>query len=424
MSADSDLARGAAAALAVLAVLLALAGSARPAAAAAPPVSPALLRTVSSGVVLIRTSTCAGRALGSGTGFLVGASVVMTTRDVLDGACKVRVTLRGGAAAGVRWVSWTGPGVSAASSNLATIALDRRPRGAHVFTIRSSSPPAGTSLGTAGYGRGSTLYLERGPLVWKGRKAGAPLLAAGMRAATTADGAPVVDAAGRVVGILQKARGSRDVAGSRTAAVLEGLDLARWWGRQARAVLCSAYPKAVAGCAGVAPAPGTAPSPVPDPGSGSETDPGSEGGTDPDPDPTPSPPRAPGDYTVRSCWVQYTGDSWDDVAAARAAASIPAADLLAKGPGNYWSVVQLTDGAPAAIRGVTASLVSPTGFVSPGSPFTWDEDAEAAAWPLDWQVSATGDWFFQNPLYPRPQQWTVRWTFPNGQSCSARFTVT
>ena len=49
---------------------------------------------------------------------------------------------------------------------------------------------------------------------------------------------------------------------------------------------------------------------------------------------------------------------------------------------------------------------------------------EIAGGSLDWQVTATGVWFFQNPLYPLPQQWTIRWSFPNGQSCGAVFTVT
>ena len=86
--------------------------------------------------------------------------------------------------------------------------------------------------------------------------------------------------------------------------------------------------------------------------------------------------------------------------------------------------MQLTDGAPADIEGVSASLVSPTGFVSPGVPFDWSKDAEIAGGALDWQITATGVWFFQTRLYWLPQRWTVRWSFPNGQSCDARFTVT
>ena len=87
-------------------------------------------------------------------------------------------------------------------------------------------------------------------------------------------------------------------------------------------------------------------------------------------------------------------------------------------------MLQLTDGAPADIHGVSASLVSPSGFISPGAAFDWSEDAEFAAEPLDWQLSGTSLWFFQNTLYPKPQQWIIRWKFPNGQACDARFTVT
>ena len=127
---------------------------------------------------------------------------------------------------------------------------------------------------------------------------------------------------------------------------------------------------------------------------------------------------------IKSCWVQYTADSWDNVDPAKAFTSIAATELLDKGPGNFWSVLQLTEGAPADIKGVTASLVSPTGFVSPGTPFDWSVDSEFSGGALDWQLTGTALWFFQNTLYPKPQQWTIRWRFPNGQACDARFTVT
>ena len=122
--------------------------------------------------------------------------------------------------------------------------------------------------------------------------------------------------------------------------------------------------------------------------------------------------------------MQYTADSWDNVAPTKATATFSAADLLAKGPGNHWSIVQLTDGAPADIKGVTASLVSPTGFVSARNAVRLGQGRRARRRALDWQVAATGVWFFQNPLCPLPQQWTIRWSFPNGQSCGAAFTVT
>ena len=122
--------------------------------------------------------------------------------------------------------------------------------------------------------------------------------------------------------------------------------------------------------------------------------------------------------------MQYTANSWDNVTAGSAATSFAASDLVAKGPTNYWSIVQLTAGAPAVISGVTASLVSPGGFVSPGAPFDWAADADRASETLAWKVTALGVWFFQNPTYPLPARWVIRWTFPDGQSCETPFTVT
>jgi len=109
---------------------------------------------------------------------------------------------------------------------------------------------------------------------------------------------------------------------------------------------------------------------------------------------------------------------------ADAATSFTATELKAKGPKTYWSIVQLTEGAPAAIKGVTASLVGPTGFVSPGAPFEWSEDADRASETLAWTLTALGVWFFENPNYPLPSQWLIRWAFPNGQACDTPFAVT
>jgi hypothetical protein len=57
-----------------------------------------------------------------------------------------------------------------------------------------------------------------------------------------------------------------------------------------------------------------------------------------------------------------------------------------------------------------------------------DDDPQRAQQCLcgsrDWQLSGTSLWFFQNTLYPKPQQWVIRWKLPNGQGCEARFTVT
>jgi hypothetical protein len=391
------------------------------AAHAVPALSPATFKTVSSGVAQIRTYSCNGHPLARGTGFLIGRSVAMTTRRILSGACAARVIVNGRTLVGKSWAVLSAKGVSEAATDLATIKLTANAAGAHVFTIRSSSPTGGVSLAMAGYPAGAKLVLSQGKLAWSGKKAGAPVLAVRAPVTLVADGAPLIDEAGLVAGIAQVGRGARDVPGSKRG-VVEALDLARWWA-PAKADLCRIYAKGgILSCASPPATPTPDLTPTPDPGGGGA--PVAEPEPDPAPDPTPGPPRAPTDYVVKSCWVQFTGDNWDNVAESKAFTTVSSSDLVSRGPGNYWSVIQLTDGAPADIHGVTASLVSPTGFISPGAGFDFSQDAELAAEALDWQLSGTSLWFFQNTLYSKPQQWIIRWSFPNGQACDARFTVT
>lgn len=229
---------------------------------AAPDVSPATFTEVSSGVALIRTYRCNGKALGQGTGFLVGATVVMTARHVVKGACRIRVRLDGRNFNGTRWVSWYGAGTSVSAADLSTIKLDRDATDAYVFRVRSSRVPVGTNLGMIGYPLGNRLSLNQGKIIQRGKVDGAPVIAVRMLGAEGASGSPFIDDKGRVVGILQIGLGSKDVLGQRTAGVLVGLDLVRWWGPRARLDLCRAYPKGgIAGCPGAPPPPTPAPPP-------------------------------------------------------------------------------------------------------------------------------------------------------------------
>ena len=224
-----------------------------PASSAAVDVSPGLFQKVSSGVALIKTFGCGGKPLGQGTGFLVGESVVMTARHVLHGSCRVRVTVGGRRFTGQRWSYWASGGSTGRGEDLATLKLDR-PASGFVFRVRPSSPPAGTNLGFVGDPLGNRLSLNQGKIIWRGKRAGIPLLAVKMLGAEGASGAPFIDDAGRVVGILQVGLGSEDVLGQRTSGVLVGLDLVRWWGPRARLDLCRAYPNGgIAGCPSAAP---------------------------------------------------------------------------------------------------------------------------------------------------------------------------
>ena len=223
---------------------------------AARDVSPDTFSQVSSGVALIHTSRCNGRPIGQGTGFLVGASVVMTARHVLLGACRVRVRVAGGNFVGTRWVEWSGGGTSSSAADLETIKLDRPANDGFVFRVRSSPVRVGLNLGMVGYPLGNRLSLNQGKIIERGKVNGAPLLAVRMLGAEGASGSPFIDDQGRVVGILQLGLGSEDVLGQRTAGVLVGLDLVRWWGPRARLDLCRAYPNGgIAGCLGAKPPP-------------------------------------------------------------------------------------------------------------------------------------------------------------------------
>lgn len=229
---------------------------------AATKVSPALFQEVSTGVALIKTFGCGGKLLGQGTGFLVGDSVVMTARHVLQGSCRVRVTVGGERFTGQRWAYWSSGRSTGTTEDLATLKLDRASSG-YVFRVRPSSPPAGTNLGMVGYPLGNRLSLNQGKIIWRGKHAGAPFLAVKMLGAEGASGSPFIDDRGRVVGILQIGLGSEDVLGQRTAGVLVGLDLVRWWGPRARLDLCRSYPNGgIAGCNGSTASP---PSPAPSP---------------------------------------------------------------------------------------------------------------------------------------------------------------
>lgn len=229
--------------------------------AAAPALSPKLFEEVSTGVALIRTYTCGGSPIALGSGFLVGDSVVMTARHVLTGACKVRVRVDGDTFLAKRWTYWYGGQSSAAATDLATIKLDRAAADAHIFRIRSTSPPAGTNLSALGYPLGNRLSLNQGKLVGRTSIHGAPIIFLRMLGAAGGSGSAFLDDAGRVVGILQVGLGKDETSG-----YVFGLDLVRWWGPRARLDLCHAYPNGgIAGCPGNSPPLPKPPPPTPQP---------------------------------------------------------------------------------------------------------------------------------------------------------------
>jgi hypothetical protein len=132
---------------------------------------------------------------------------------------------------------------------------------------------------------GNRLSLNQGKLIRRWRINGAPVMVMRMLGAEGASGAPYVDDAGRVLGVMQLGLSkSRDFMGQRTAGVQAGLDLVRWWGPRARLNLCRSYPNGgIAGCANSMPAA----SPPPRPAQRPPTTPTTS--TPPAPPPSPAP---------------------------------------------------------------------------------------------------------------------------------------
>lgn len=291
-------------------------------------VTPRLFDQISTGVAYITTYGCGGRRVGQGSGFLIGTSVVMTARHVLEGACIIRVRVAGRTFRGTAWTYWRGSEKSnGRAEDLATVKLAGSSTG-HVFRLREGSPPAGANLAMIGHPLGNRVSLNQGKIIAKFRYKGVPLIGVRMLGAEGASGSAFVDDSGRVVGVLQVGLGAQDVLGQHTAGVLVGIDLSRIKTRLGRA-LCRAYPRGgIWGCG----SPSAPVSPAPRP---------------------PSPPARPMPLAVSDCWVTTT-DSWE-----------PAAKIFSLAPVStkIFLVMELnrTAGASQQVN-VTVRLDRPDGF--------------------------------------------------------------
>jgi hypothetical protein len=197
-------------------------------------IAPQTFADVSSGVVLIQ-STCHGRQY-TGSGFLVGAGVVMTANHVVKGCERVRIHTTDG-----RWINsrsstpWT-IGVDSHDADIATLRLANS-MGGWVFHLRSGQAPVGTDVAVIGHPLGQALAETQGKIVFRSHGQ----VFARLLGAEGYSGAPFVDNAGNVIAILQEGYGGKDVWGQRTAGAVSGYDFSSRWAAW-RHALCKAYP--------------------------------------------------------------------------------------------------------------------------------------------------------------------------------------
>ncbi len=222
-------------------------GTAGAAAHNRPALNPNRLPEIATGVARVSVRSCNGRQRSSGTGFLIGESVVMTAREVIEsvrGCRVVHVLLSGKAYRGERIIYWpTGGKRDDAVADVATLKLSSNAPG-FVFSFARRTPTLSTTIAVVGYPPGKPLSINQGPLVAARRVDGIPVAAVKLLAGGGTSGSAFLDPAGDAVGIAQK--GLAPGPGKETATprkgVVWGVNLVRWWGPAVARDLCRAYP--------------------------------------------------------------------------------------------------------------------------------------------------------------------------------------
>jgi hypothetical protein len=259
---------------------------------------------VSSGIVMIRATNCRGGGSYRGSGFLVGASVVMTATHVVRGCRTVRVLVKG-----ARWVdvtsglNWRDRGNTL---DVSTLKLSKPQNDAWLFSLRPSQIPTGAYVAALGHPLGEGLSYTNGRVLGRIPRQQIVLK---ILSAQGMSGGPVVDAYGRVVGVVNSgfADAAGVVTGAYTADNLVAYDISSKWGAWRKA-LCHTYRfGGVADCPNATSStPVSAPSPPP-----------------PRPSPPPPPPPPPawappagfslwtgaGSYRTGTVAVQYASSS-------------------------------------------------------------------------------------------------------------------
>jgi len=199
---------------------------------------------VASGVVLVRATGCPGGETQTGSGFLVGTSVVVTAHHVVAGCRAARILVEE-----KKWVDvahstyWRDGGTDL---DVSTLKLAERFDDAWIFRLRASQVPVGGHVAALGHPLGAAVSYVNGRVV--GRLPGQHLLLR-MLGAQGMSGGPIVDGARQVVGLVNAGIGKPGfLTGDYTGDNVIAYDISSRWGSW-RKTLCHAYPRGgIPGC--------------------------------------------------------------------------------------------------------------------------------------------------------------------------------
>jgi S1-C subfamily serine protease len=153
-------------------------------------------RQIRRAVLRIRAVGCGGTV--TGTGFLIGERTVLTNRHVIEDSFRLEL------------ITWDGVILTAGSAayslqdDLAVVTLDTAPPAGVTLALHPSVVGSGTNITVVGYPRATLQTIEHGTIA---RLSGqyperslVQVLTAPIRPGNS--GGPVIDAAGRVVGVV------------------------------------------------------------------------------------------------------------------------------------------------------------------------------------------------------------------------------
>jgi S1-C subfamily serine protease len=153
-------------------------------------------RQIRRAVLRIRAVGCDGSA--TGTGFLIGERTVLTNRHVIEDSFRLEL------------ITWDGVVLIASAAaysqddDLAVVTLDAAPPAGVILELHPSVVGSGTNITVVGYPRATLQTIEHGTIArlssqYPGRSL-VQVLTAPIRPGNS--GGPVIDAAGRVVGVV------------------------------------------------------------------------------------------------------------------------------------------------------------------------------------------------------------------------------